>query len=304
VSIIGGTQAPPAPVRIHFPLGLDPATGDIRRVTNLLEPLAAELEHPRKVTAQVVNHVVGTYGLTREELGAFFTNELPKLEDYEIDLILSPLFTPGLRDQSIFANLLGRESVPATQWPPLIQQLVARPTRAHLVTEDGQTQAVPLRDVTVERYVNRLRLDATIPEPLFQLIGQLPPVADRPLLKAIARRAAWDHNNRREILIHYLATAASGESYRLDDAVELLQLVETYQPADVDDLLARIPHWQQVLQQEINEAAGAKPFFNERVQDLHGGGRDQRRQDNRRISAKEQERAFLERLQQVLGTPV
>lgn len=277
---------------------------DICRVPNLVESLAAELERPREVSAQVVNHLVGTYGLTRDELGAFLTNELPKLEDYEIDLILSPLFTPALRDQSVFAELLGCESVPAAQWPPLIQQLVARPTHAPLVTEDGQTHTVPLRDVTIGRYVHRLRLDATIPEPLFKLIGHLPPAADRPLLKAIARRAAWDNDERREILARYLSTAAAGESYRLDDAVELLKLVETYQPADVTDLLARIPHWQQVLRQEINEGAGAKPFFNERVQDMHGGGRDQRRQDNSRTTAKEKESALLERLQHVLGAPV
>jgi hypothetical protein len=161
---------------------------------------------------------------------------------------------------------------------------------------------VPLRDVTIGRFVHRLRLDATIPDPLFRLIGQLPPATDRPLLMAIARRATWDNDGRREILTRYLSTAAGGESYRLDDAVELLKLAETYQPASVAELLAHIPHWLQVLRQEINEAAGAKPFFNERVQDLHGGGRDQRRQDNSRISAKENERAFLERLQQVLGT--
>jgi hypothetical protein len=277
---------------------------DIPRVPDLLESLATELERPRPVTAQVVNHVVGTYGLTRDELGAFFTNQLPKLEDYEIDLILSPLFTPGLPDQSVFAELLGRESVPTALWPALIQQLVARPTRAQLVTEDDQTHSVPLRDVTIERHVHRLRLDATIPEPLFNLIGNLPPAADRPLLKAIARRALWEIELRREILARYLEAALAADRYRLDDAVELLKLVETYQPADAADLLARIPHWQQVLRQEINEAAGAKPFFNERVQDLHGGGRDQRRQDNSRITAKEDERAFLERLQQVLGAPV
>lgn len=303
MSLIGVTQTPHPSIRIHFPLGLGPANVDIRCVPNLIESLAAELERPRQVTAQVVNHVVGTYGLTRDELGAFLINELPKLEDYEIDLILSPLFTPALRDQSIFADLLGRESVPAAEWPELIQQLVARPTRTQLASEYGQTHSVPLRDVTIGRFVHRLRLDATIPDPLFKLINQLPPASDQPLLKAIARRATWDNDGRREILTRYLSTAA-GEFYRLDDAVELLKLVETYQPANTGDLLARIPHWQQVLRQEINEAGGAKPFFNERVQDLHGGGRDQRRQDTSRITAKENERAFLERLQQVLSAAV
>ena len=78
----------------------------------------------------------------------------------------------------------------------------------------------------------------------------------------------------------------------------LLKLVESHQLADLPDLLARIPRWQQALGHDIDVAASPKAFFNDRVQELHGGGRDQRRTDAARISAKEEERAFLERLRQ------
>ena len=289
----------PAPPCIS--LGPLRVTVNTAAVPEVLETLVAELGRPRELTAQVVDHLIGTYGITRDHLGSFLTAELPKLEDYEIDLILSPLFTPTLRDQAVFADLLGRDSIPTSQWSGLIQRLVARPTHAPFVTSDGRTHSVPLRDVTIERYVHRLRLDGTIPESLFKLLTHLPPATDRPLLKAVGRRAVWENDARREILVRYLTSTAGGGRYRVDDVVELLKLAETYQPADVKDLLARIPHWQQVLRQEINEAASPKPFFNERVQELHGGGRDQRRQDNPRIAAKEHERAFLERLQQVLA---
>ncbi len=267
----------------------------------LLEALATELERPRELTAQVINHLAGIYGLTRDQLGPFLITELPGLEDYEIDLILSPLFTPTLRDQAVFAELLGRESFPAGQWPALIQQLAERPTRARLTGADGQTYSVPLREVTLERYVHRLRLDATIPEPLFELIQHLPPASDRPMLKAVARRAVWQSEARCKLLLHYLSATAGREDFRFDDALQLLKLVETYEPMDRQDLLGRIPHWQQVLRQALHDAAGPRPFFNERVEELHGGGRDQRRQDLDRISAKEKELEFLGRLQRVLA---
>ena len=269
------------------------------RVPSLLETLATELERPRELPAQVIKHLVGTYGIDRDAVGSFLVNELPKLEDYEIDLILSPVFTPALADQAVFAELLGRSSVSTDQWPVLTQQLAARPTRAQLVTADGQTNSVALREVSIERYVHRLRLDATIPESLFNLINHLPPAPDRPLLKAIARRAIW-RDARRDILSRYLMSAAGGDAYRLEDAIGLLRLAEAYEPADVADLLSRIPRWQQVLQQEINTANSPKAFFNERVEELHGGGRDQRRQDNTRLNAKESEYALLDRLQRVL----
>lgn len=271
------------------------------RVPSLLETLAAELERPRELGAQVVKHLVGTYGIDRDAVGSFLTKDLPGLEEYEIDLILSPVFTPTLADQAVFAALLGRDAVPEEQWPELIRQLTSRPTLAQLATADGQTHSIPLREVTIERYVRRLRLDASIPEPLFKLIHHLPPAADRPVLQAIARRAIWDKPARRDILTRYLTLAAAGDAYRLEDAVGLLRLAEAYEPADLADLLARVPRWQQVLQQEINTASSPKSFFNERVEELHGGGRDQRRQDNGRVTAKEKEYALLGRLQAVLA---
>lgn len=266
----------------------------------LLDTLAAELERPRTLSTQVIHHLIGTHSIAREEIGTFLENDLSKLEDFEVDLILSPLFTPTLSDQSILAELLGSETIPANQWPSLIQQLAARPTHAQLVTEDGQTHPVSLRDVTIERFVNRVRLDGTISGPILTTIKSRTPVADQPMLKAIARRAIWENAGRGEILNHYLVNSLLHSTYRLDDTIALLKLVETYQPTNEVELHKLIPHWQQILQQEISEASGPKPFFNERVQDLHGGGRDQRRQDNSRVTAKEDERAFLERLERIL----
>lgn len=270
---------------------------------DLLPTLAAELERPRPLTLQVMNHLSGNYGLERDALGPFLESQWSKLEDYEVDLILSPLFTPSLADQAVFAELLGAESVPASTWPGLIQALVDRPTRGSLMTEDGQNHLLPLRDVTIERFVRRLRLDGAIPATLFDLLRHLLPAADRPLLTAIARRATWENVARREILVQYLTVALRDDQYRRDDAVELLTLAETYQPAHVADLLGRMPHWEQVLRHEINLAANPKAFLNERVEELHGGGRDQRRQDNARIDQKERELAALQRLQRALTAP-
>ena len=273
---------------------------DTDGVAQLLETLAAELERPRELSARVVNYIGGTHSIDHDAIGVFLADELPRLEDYEIDLILSPVFTPKLADQAVFAELLGSDSVPREQWPALIQQLVARPTRAQLVTPDGQPHSVSLRAVTVERYVHRLRLDATISESLFKLIDRTPS-ADRPLLKAVARRAIWENDGRRNILARYLAAATGRGSYSLADAVELLNLVENRKPANVADLLVAIPRRQEALRQQIDAASGPKPFFSETVQALHGGGRDQRQQDDIRMSAKQNELAFLGRLLQVLA---
>lgn len=264
----------------------------------LLDLLASELERPRPVSPQIVKHLGDAHEVSRDMVGEFLVRELPRLEDYEVDLILSPAFTPSLDDQAVFAAKLGATSVPAEGWPELIRQLAARPTVGHLITDDESIHEVPLRDVVIERYVRRLRLDGTIPQSLLDLIEQCPP-AGQPLLKAVARRAIWERAPRREMLARFLAAAAGGDY--TDDAPGLLRLVETYEPADTADFLARIPQWQQMLRHDINLAGSPKPFFNERVQELHGGGRDQRVRETSRITAREAELALLERLAQVFA---
>jgi hypothetical protein len=270
-------------------LGLIRMNPDTDDVPSLIDTIASALERPREITTQVGKHLDGAYGVERDAIGVFLDDKLPKLEDDEHDLILSPLFTPKLSDQAIFAELLGGRSIPKSDWPALIQELVNRPTVAHLVTSEGQTHAVALREVSIERYVKRLRLDGTISASMMKSIDQTP-VADHPMLKAVARRAIWESPARGEMLVRLLA-----QSHSLKDAVDLLRLTEDYQPADSSALLARIPRWIKLLEEEINSGGGPKPFFSQAVQQLHGGD-DQRRGDEAKTEAKRSELAFLERV--------
>jgi hypothetical protein len=270
-------------------------------VSKFLENLAAELERARELSPRVLNYVGGTYNIDHDAIGAFLVDELPKLEDYELDLILSPVFTPKLTDQAVFAELLGGESIPRESFPELVQQLVARPTRARLITPDGQGHFVDLRAVTIERYVHRLRLEGSISESLFGLIDRVSAAAERPMLKAIARRAVWESEGARQILVRYLTNAAERGKYSLEDAADLLALVEGRKPVDLSDLLARMSGWQEALREQINVGSGGKPFFNEDIRSMHGEDRDQRQSADVRLSAKERELEFLIRLEQVLG---
>ena len=269
-------------------------------MSTLLDTLASQLERRRDVTIQVADYLNGNYEVDGDRIGAFLAERLAGLEDYEHDLILSPLFTPKLADQAVVSEVLGKESVPREEWPALIQQLALRPTRGHLVTSDGQVHEIDLREVVLERYVYRLRLDGAIPEALYEVIQRVSPETSRPTLKAIARRAVWEGGARRSILVRYLSNAQARGGYAHDDAIQLLDLAESYKPADVDALLAMIPRWQQGLQHEIDTGSSPRPFFTAQTQGEHGGDRDQRRFDERRVDLKKKELATLGRIQQAL----
>lgn len=262
--------------------------------------VARELEKPRPLLKQVVDHAGARHEVSRDELGGFLETGLAGLEDFELDLLFSPQFTPTLVDQSAFAALLDEELLPESRWDELVETLVNRPTVAKLVTEDGAAHPVPLTEVSIERFVSRLNLATGIPEPLAKLLGSMPPAEDRDLLKAIARRPFFQSESQREILFQFLLKTTSEDEYSLEDVLLLLELVETYRPADVEDLVGRIPHWLDVLENEVTAASQPKPFFAERVQELHGGGRDQRHSDTSLIGRKKRNIEFLKRLEAVL----
>lgn len=263
----------------------------------LFSLLVSELERPRPLVPQVIRHLTDSYGIGRDEIGEFLEQRLPALDDTELDLLLSPLFTPKLPDQAIFAELLGRTSVPITAWPALINRLTERPTLGQLVDDAGAPHRFALKPVTLERYVHRLRLDGSVDEATFARIAPLSPPSDHALALAVARRAIWNTEARREILRRQLA----GATARIADLVELLKLMETAEPLDTADVLARIPAWEEVLRGQIAGAGQPKVFFNEQVRYMHGGGRDQRGTETGALSPKQAELDFLGRLRQTLS---
>ncbi|MBL9172500.1 MAG: hypothetical protein JNL10_03100 [Verrucomicrobiales bacterium] len=267
----------------------------------VLNRLVEELERPRELTAQTLRHLEANYGITREDVGTFLEERLAGLDDTEIDLALSAQYTPKLADQAVFAALLGTAGVPVETLPGWITELVQRPTMGRLVTPDGLQHAFAMRAVTLERYVLRLRLEATIPESTGRLIRSLCPVDRQPLLLAIARRAIWNTEGRRALLRRYLAVAYAGDPPPQGDAEQFLALAETSEPEDENDARVRLPAWEQVARTQWNGSDQPSPFFNERVQDLHGGGRDQRGPNEALRARKKAELEFLGRLGRILS---
>lgn len=266
-----------------------------------IDLVARELEKSRPLLKQVTDHAGSRHEVSRDELGGFLEKGVPALEEFELDLLFSPQFTPTLVDQAAFSDLLDDELLPRDRWDELVRALEDRPTVACLSTEDGVEHAVRLTEVSIERFVSRLNLDTAIPEPLAKLLASMPPAEDRALLKAVARRPFFQAECRGEILFRFLVKTTSGDEYSLTDVLSLLELVETYQPADAADLVSRIPHWLEVLENEVTAASQPKPFFAERVQELHGHGRDQRHADGSLIDRKRRNMDFLKRLEAILS---
>jgi hypothetical protein len=264
----------------------------------LIDTLAEQLERPKEVPSRLVDHVWSTYEIDRDAVGEFLVTRLPDLEDYEHELILSPLYTPKLTDQALSAELLGQASVAETEWSGIVQQLESRPTTGSILTSDGKIYKVPLREVVLERYIRLLRLNGSIPDAVWVLLQQEAFAEERTLFKAIARRAIWERAPRAAILKAFLEW--SQDTYLAGDGLRLLSVAEDHRPKDVAYLVKRLPQWQEALRKEIEAADDPKPFFVEQIRDSHGFERDQRQREEDRITEKQDELVFLSRLQEAL----
>lgn len=268
----------------------------------VFDRLVVELEKPRELTAQSLRHFSATYGVDRQEVGAFLDTRLAGLAEDELDLSLSALYTPKLADQALFAGLLGKDSIPTEELPTWVDRLHRRPTTGHLVSADGVVHPFELQPVTVERYVLRLRIDGTTSDAVLRLIQTLAPPEEQPLLLAVARRAIWNTPDRCALLEQFLARSYAGDPPVPGDLEAFLALVESSEPTGVADVIARLPAWEQVVRTQVSSANQPSPFFNERVQDLHGGGRDQRGTNEPLRTQKQAELEFLGRLKRMFGT--
>ncbi len=269
-------------------------------MNELTEFLAGELGRPRPLPPQVTRHLGAAYGLGRDEAGDFLDSRLASLAEDEQDLVLAPMFTPKLADQGRVARLLLGRSVPSRDWTVIVDSLLARPARGTLLTEDGTPHGLDLPRVAIERFVHRLRLDGSIPDSRLSRIAGTFPEDTGGIVLAVARRATWEHPGHAAILDHFLARAAT-EGATAADAEQLLILVESYEPADLGELRERMPRWRDILRQQIQDGELPKPFFNEQVAELHGGGRDQRGTAAAQVDRQRAELAALDRLQHLLG---
>lgn len=263
----------------------------------------ADLSAPRALPPQVIVHLAAHHDVEMENVGEFLSVQLPGLEDYHFDLILSPAFTPKLEDQARYSPLLQSGPVPSDQIAPLIRSLELRPTVARFSLPAGGECLVPLREVILDRYVRRLQLEKVVPEPVAECIRHLVPKADQDRLHAIARRPVWQEAWRSALLLHALTSSLKREAFAIADFELLLRLVEQYEPSQASELMEWLPEIVQGMETEIAQHSVPKPFFSDRIREMHGGTRDHRASNQSAIEGRIDEIAALRRLGELLASP-
>jgi hypothetical protein len=139
------------------------------RVAALLRrPRAMKPQTERQLTPYLAEH-------SSSGLPAFLLCAAEVLEDFELDIVFGPIFTPTLDERAELADLLFHWTPSGEQLAQLVKDLANDVQHAIVRLPDGSEAKLSLHEVMIERFVRLLRLDAgPDPAPAAALRDALP----------------------------------------------------------------------------------------------------------------------------------
>jgi hypothetical protein len=152
------------------------------------------LTRPRALTAQILDFLLAHHEVTGENVAGWLREHLEDLESYELDLLLSPLFTPDFAMRARFEEVLGDECFEAAEIDSLMEELVRQRLPMVLLHEEERVEAL-LPEVMIERFVRMLHLDAPVPEEAIAEFGPLPAE-----VRCCLRDRVWARQQSRDLL--------------------------------------------------------------------------------------------------------
>lgn len=218
--------------------------------------LAEDLSEERPISRQVQEYITDHYGYSVDDLPRFCTEKVAELEDYELDLVFSPLFTPTLEDRAEYMPILAEGHLPKADIARITKELVERSIYGHFITPDRQNIPMVLKDVSIERFVDRLYLERPIDESVYQAIEKTVPANDRPMTQVLARKPGWQDSWRKEMLKAFLETFEKRKNFNIGKVTYLTDFLRTYRPGCIQDLERQLESLIESCRKDLENVAG------------------------------------------------
>ena len=232
-------------------------------LTPLIDLLADDLADERPLTAAVIAHIAAEYNFPADELARFFTTRLPSLEEFEVEISLSRLFTPDNDLRARAFALTPDRGLTAEEEQEVVRRLGERHIVAPL-RSGSEDYPMAVAPVLLERYVRLLDLRAPLDPEVARLIDEAVPEADRPAARHWCRLPQWQGEARARLLAAWLAAAGERSSFRLDRLIYLTGVVKSYRPHDLDDLDRQLTNLANAL-----DNLDLTPFYSDELKESH-----------------------------------
>lgn len=208
----------------------------------LVNVIIQRLSLPRPLSLQVSTALADNYTVSEAEYEAFFANKLATLDDYEVDLVFSPQFTPKTDDLDAVFACLGVHVLTPAEMDTLIEQIVTAGVGMPLVLPSGSTVVLPLHEVMVQRFVRLLFVAEVVPEPFVQALTAVATVETTIYnrLLYLVRQPIYRRGQYAPLFATLLTGFAEKTALTLEKVVFLHEFIQTYKPAALTDLVRQI----------------------------------------------------------------
>ncbi len=232
-------------------------------LTPLIDLLAGDLAAERPLSAAVIAHIAAEYNFPADELDRFFTVRLPTLEEYEVEISLSRLFTPDSDLMARAFTLIPERGLTAEEEQAVVERLTERHIVAPL-RSGSERYPMEVAPVLLERYVRLLTLTAPLAPEVARLIDRYVAEEERPAARHWCRLSQWQGEERTALLCAWLTAAGERGSLQLDRLIYLTGVVKSYRPHDLDDLDRQLTNLADAL-----DNLDPTPFFSEELKESH-----------------------------------
>lgn len=270
----------------------------------LKKELRAALAQPRVLKPQTERHLHEYLDEEAESYQEFFDAAATRLEDYQIEMLFGPVYTPTMAEQARFSDLVTDETPAAAAIAGAVEELADESLRTEISLPDGTTATLPLHLVTIERYVKLLRLTHA---PTGETAAALRAAAPEGLtghVLALARHRAFATAERQAWLAEFLASVAPRRPLGEADLDTLAGLMASQRDLRPEAVVAAVRDSLRSAQTSLNQARQGHQYLSSDVAEHHQF-RGQGTVDPVRVQAKSREVKLLEQLeadlQQFLG---
>jgi len=180
-------------------------------------------------------------------------------EEYEVDLLVSPLFTPSMQDRAACEPFLPLEGISGEEERSIIVQLSQQALESKVIFGDD-TVMMPVLEVAVERHVHLLRLSVAVSADVRDMLGRFLVGEDLSLGMSYARSHVW--TQLPNLLGRCLQAMIAKNTFTLEKFGFLRDFVRSYHPKDIPSLIQSLNN---LL--EAYHTGNDRPVFNQQLED-------------------------------------
>jgi hypothetical protein len=213
------------------------------------------LTAPQRMGEQLRTQLADHYAcLSDEQIEAFFAKGLLALEEYEQDLLFSPQFTAKaeqrLRVASPFAlKTYSKEAIEASA-----RAIEALELQVSFLLASGREVKVPLSAVIAERFMKSLLLHKPLAQALRTFIEQAVPLAFQAHVALALRDDIFQFEKYQTLFIEVAQRLSAHHAWTPEQIDFLTEVVKTYTPQDLKDLLEKLERLIQSCQEDMTTA--------------------------------------------------